>query len=67
MEAEQVSANLQSKPTFRQRTMQILGRIKYAACFPVAVAVYPYIRARGRKGTYLYCLARRKQLVGEFA
>jgi 2-polyprenyl-3-methyl-5-hydroxy-6-metoxy-1,4-benzoquinol methylase len=59
-EAEQVSANVQPKPTARQRTMQILGRIKYAACFPAAVAVYPYIRARGRKGTYLYCLARRK-------
>jgi SAM-dependent methyltransferase len=60
MEAEQVSANVQLKPTIRQRTMQILGRIKYAACFPAAVAVYPYIRARGLKGTYLYCLARRQ-------
>ena len=59
-EAEQVSAKVQPKPTTRQRTMQILRRIKYAACFPAALAVYPYIRARGRKGTYLYCLARRK-------
>jgi 2-polyprenyl-3-methyl-5-hydroxy-6-metoxy-1,4-benzoquinol methylase len=60
MESEQVSANVQPKPTTRQRTMQILGRIKYGACFPAAVAVYPYIWARGRNGTYLYCLARRK-------
>ena len=60
MEAEQVSASVQPKPTMRERMIQMLGRIKYAACFPAAVAVYPYIRARGRKGTYLYCLARRK-------
>jgi SAM-dependent methyltransferase len=60
MDAEQVLASGQPKPTIRQRMMHILARIKYAACFPVAVAVYPYIRARGRKGTYLYCLARRK-------
>ena len=60
METEQIYANEQLKPTTRQRTMQILRRIKYAACFPAAMAVYPYIWARGRKGMYLYCLARRK-------
>jgi 2-polyprenyl-3-methyl-5-hydroxy-6-metoxy-1,4-benzoquinol methylase len=60
MEAEQISAKAQLKPSTRQRMMQILGRIKYAASFPAALPVYPYIRARGRKGTYLYCLARRK-------
>jgi SAM-dependent methyltransferase len=60
MEAEQISANVQPKPTKGQRTVQMLGRIKHAACFPAAVALYPYIRACGRKGTYLYCSARRK-------
>jgi SAM-dependent methyltransferase len=60
MEAEQISANEHLRPTTRQRTMQILRCVKYAACFPAALAVYPYIRARGRKGMYLYCLARRK-------
>ena len=47
MEAEQVSAKVEPKPRTRQRTMQILRRIKYAACFPAAMALYPYIRARG--------------------
>ena len=60
MEAEQASVSVQPKSTTRQRMMQVLARIKYAACFPAAVAAYPYIRARGLKGTYLYCLARRK-------
>jgi 2-polyprenyl-3-methyl-5-hydroxy-6-metoxy-1,4-benzoquinol methylase len=60
VESDQVLANLQPKPSTRQRVMQILARIKYAACFPAAAAVYPYIWKRGRKGTYLYCLARRK-------
>jgi SAM-dependent methyltransferase len=60
MQADQVSANLQAKPTLRQRVMQTLGRMKHAACFPAAVAAYPYVRMRGRKGTYLYCLARRR-------
>jgi len=36
-----------------------LGQIKYAACFSLAVAAYPYVRMRGFKGTYLYCLARK--------
>jgi SAM-dependent methyltransferase len=60
MQPEQIPANIQVKTTISQRVMQILGHIKYAACFPAAVAVYPYIWARGRKGTYLYCLARRR-------
>jgi len=58
MSPEQAEAVLRAKPTPRQRTMEILGRIKYAACFVLAVAVYPYVRLRGLKGTYLYCLAR---------
>jgi SAM-dependent methyltransferase len=55
---EDAAAALQTAPTARQRTMQFLGRVKYAACLPLAVAAYPYIRMRGRKGTYLYLLAR---------
>src|SRR5713226_2612026 len=50
---------LRAKPTTRERAMQILRRIKYAACFPLAVAAYPYVRMRKLKGTYLYCLARK--------
>src|SRR6266436_4635487 len=60
MRPEQAEAVLLAKPTTRQRAMQVLGRIKSAACFPLAVAAYPYIRARGFKGTYMYCLARKR-------
>ena len=60
MEREQAEAALHAKPTIRQRVMEALGRIKFAACFPLAVAAYPYIRMRGYKGTYLYCLARKR-------
>jgi SAM-dependent methyltransferase len=60
MPAHQAEAVLRAKPTPRQRAMEILGRIKYAACLPLAVAVYPYVRMRGFKGTYLYCLARKR-------
>jgi SAM-dependent methyltransferase len=49
---------LQAAPTARQRAVQFLGRLKYMACLPMAVAAYPYIRMRGYKGTYLYILAR---------
>ena len=58
MPAGQAEAVLRAKPTPRQRAMEILGRIKYTACLALAVAAYPYIRMRGFKGTYLYCLAR---------
>jgi SAM-dependent methyltransferase len=60
MEPEKAAATLQRTPSARQCVMQLLGSIKYAACFPAALAVYPYIRTRGYKGTYLYCLARRE-------
>ena len=60
MTPEQADAVLRTKPTTRKRIMQILGRIKSAACFPLAVAAYPYVRARGYKGTYMYCLARKR-------
>jgi SAM-dependent methyltransferase len=60
MEPEHIPANVEARSTASQWVMQTLGRLKYASCFPVALAIYPYIRARGRKGAYLYCLARRK-------
>jgi SAM-dependent methyltransferase len=57
MAPDQAEAVLRAKPTPRQLAMEILGRIKYAACWPLAAAAYPYVRMRGLKGTYLYCLA----------
>jgi SAM-dependent methyltransferase len=59
MTPDQAEAVLRARPTRRQRALETLGRIKYAACLPLAVAVFPYVRMRGFKGTYLYCLARR--------
>jgi SAM-dependent methyltransferase len=60
MKPDQAEAVLRAKPTTRQRAMRVLGRIKAAACFPLAVAAYPYVRVRGYKGTYMYCLARKR-------
>jgi hypothetical protein len=59
MQPAELSATLQTKPITGRRALETLARIKYVACFPAAVAAYPYIRMRGHKGTYLYCLARR--------
>ena len=56
----QAEAVLRAKPTIRQRALELLGRIKYAACLPLAVATFPYVRLRKYKGTYLYCLARKR-------
>ena len=58
MAPEEAEAALMAKPTGQQRLLQALGQLKHAACFPLAVAALPYVRARGYKGTYLYCLAR---------
>lgn len=58
MEPDQAEAVLHAAPTVRQRAMQMLRRLRYTVCFPVALAVYPYAWMRGYKGTYLYCLAR---------
>jgi len=60
MSPDQAEAILRSTPSARQRAMEILGRIKYAVCFPLAMAAYPYVRLRGLKGTYLYSLARKR-------
>jgi SAM-dependent methyltransferase len=45
-------------PSWSERALQFLGRIKHTACYPIAVAAYPYVRLRGYKGTYMYFLAR---------
>jgi len=58
MDPREASAVLDVAPSGRQRTLEVLGRIKSLACFPIAVLAYPYIRLRGYKGTYLYCLAK---------
>jgi SAM-dependent methyltransferase len=60
MAPEQAATVLRAKPTTRQRAMELAGRIKLAACFPLAVAAYPFVRMCGLKGTYLYCLARKQ-------
>ena len=60
MTPDQAEAVLRATPTARQRVMEMLRRIKYAACFPLAIVAYPYVRLRGFKGTYLYCLARKR-------
>ncbi|MBZ5527515.1 MAG: class I SAM-dependent methyltransferase [Acidobacteriia bacterium] len=60
MAPEQAEAALRTRPRMRQRLMQTLAAIKRAACFPLALALFPYVRMRGFKGTYLYCLARRR-------
>jgi 2-polyprenyl-3-methyl-5-hydroxy-6-metoxy-1,4-benzoquinol methylase len=60
MTAGQAEAALQAKPTLGQSAMRMLGRMKHAACFPLALAALPYVRMRKYKGTYLYCLARLK-------
>lgn len=60
MGSAQAAAVLAAKPTLRQRALHALGRIKLAVCFPLALVAWPYIRIRGYKGTYLYCLARQR-------
>ena len=60
MAPEQAEAVLQAKPKIRQRAMEALGRIKHVACFPLAAAACPYVRMRGYKGTYMYCLAQKR-------
>lgn len=58
MKPQEASAALKTTPTAKQRAVQFLGTLKSAACVPLAVAIYPYVRMRGYKGTYLYFLAR---------
>ena len=58
MAPQEAAAALRDSASGRRRAMQFLGRMKYLACFPIAIAAYPYVRLRGYKGTYLYLLAR---------
>ena len=62
MTPEEAESAFQAKPSAWLRIMQMLGRIKYLylAWYPLAVVAFPYVRMRGYKGTYLYCLARLK-------
>jgi 2-polyprenyl-3-methyl-5-hydroxy-6-metoxy-1,4-benzoquinol methylase len=60
MTPEQADAALKPRPTIRRSALEKLGRIKYAACFPLALAGFPYVRMRGYKGTYMYCLAQKR-------
>jgi hypothetical protein len=47
------------QPSLRTRVVQMLGRAKHAACFPMALAAIPYVRWGKFFGPYLYCLARK--------
>jgi SAM-dependent methyltransferase len=62
MTPEQASAVVNTAPSLRRRIIRLLGHAKRLACYPPAVLAYPYIRLRRKKGTYLYCLARRRDV-----
>lgn len=47
-------------PSARRRILEFLGRVKFAACYPLAFLALPFVRLRGYKDGFLYCLARRK-------
>ncbi len=59
---EQAAAARDSAPSLRRRIIHLLGHAKRLACYPPAILAYPYIRSRWKKGTYLYCLARRRDV-----
>jgi SAM-dependent methyltransferase len=52
MEPEEQIAQMRKVPSLRQRAVQVLGRMKSAACYPIAVASLPFVWWRGHKGTY---------------
>jgi len=58
MDALSAAAVIHQAPTARQRLMASLGRVKRGLCYPLAGAALPYLRMRGYKAAYLYCLAR---------
>ncbi len=61
MEPEAMRAALQkTSMSLRSRIASALVRIKNIALLPVAFTLLPYLRLKGHKGTYLYCLARRR-------
>jgi SAM-dependent methyltransferase len=62
-EIQETATNMPSVPaasSLRLRIIRILARAKFAVCFPLALLAMPYVRWKGHKGAYLYCLARRK-------
>jgi SAM-dependent methyltransferase len=59
MSPEQTADALNTSPSLRRRIVRLLGHAKRLACYLPAFLAYPYIRLRRKKGTYLYCLARR--------
>jgi 2-polyprenyl-3-methyl-5-hydroxy-6-metoxy-1,4-benzoquinol methylase len=61
MEPEAIERAVQGMPSERQRLLNWLRRGKLAACFLIALIILPYVRARGHKGAYLYCLARYRE------
>lgn len=58
MSAEEGAHADSSRPTPRQSTFAALSKVKLAACYPLALAAWPFVRIRQLKGTYLYVLAR---------
>lgn len=56
---EQTLERPRNRPrSMRQRVVRGLAMAKRYAVFPMAAAAWPYLRASGRKGAYLYCLAK---------
>lgn len=58
MDAAEAIAVIREAPSARQRLMSAFGRVKRGLCYPLAGAALPYLRMRGYKAAYLYCLAR---------
>ena len=58
MDAAKAAAVIQEVPTARQRLLSTLGKVKRGLCYPLAGAALPYLRLRGYKAAYLYCLAK---------
>ena len=59
MAPERAAAAVNTAPSLRRRIVQLFSHAKRLACYPPAFLAFPYIRLRRKKGTYLYCLARR--------
>jgi SAM-dependent methyltransferase len=67
MDAAKAAAVIQAAPTARQRVMASLGKVKRGLCYPLAAAALPYLRFRGYKAAYLYCLAQKVESPGTSA
>ena len=64
MDAAKAAAVIQAAPSARQRLMATLGKVKRGLCYPLAAAALPYLRFRGYKAAYLYCLAQKVEAPG---